>query len=484
MSDMERGQSDTEIYGGDSKAAQDKYTPTCHLCGRGHWPLDPSCTGKKGGKAIAKAKAKEERIAQKEAKRMAKLAAKAEAKGQKQLAKQVKTDDSARSFAEKISRIKDDAAEAIAKTEGQAEVKLAAERELRGREQIATKETVRAYVEELSRVKEDAANVLRHEQERLGGQVEKYKQGQLETEATAKELGSKLADVAQQLKRESEKLAETDAKFTRERAKRIELERHIEDSSNAYEEQAYAAKAEIAKLKAEAAGGAKKLRDAAAAHEADKAEIAAIAKKHAGEMGAVKAELVAAMKAKKDLGDAAVIAEANKYCTSWDGKAVSAEFGERLGVNAAGALLGICAGDIMHEAAVWCSGDDSAGKVLAKMRAKGCEHVLVGSAECVEGVVAKSDLVGQGSGFLREAVEKWQGSDGDDREGLAVKWVMGRKVETIGADAGYAAMMKKMQQSGHQQLVVADDDGRVLGVVSRLDISIIRGLLKLESSRR
>ena len=33
----------------------DKYCPTCGICGQRHWPLDPSCPGKKGVKARAKA---------------------------------------------------------------------------------------------------------------------------------------------------------------------------------------------------------------------------------------------------------------------------------------------------------------------------------------------------------------------------------------------------------------------------------------------
>ncbi len=51
---------------------EERFTPTCRICGRQHWPLDPSCIGKKGVKAQAKARAKAEKLARVEAKARAK----------------------------------------------------------------------------------------------------------------------------------------------------------------------------------------------------------------------------------------------------------------------------------------------------------------------------------------------------------------------------------------------------------------------------
>ena len=100
----------------DSSPPPGRYTPTCSLCGKQHWPLDPSCLGRKGAKENARAKS--------EAKRQAKLKAKAErqnrVKAQKDAKNKLKYDEQVRSFADKISRIQSEARQAIAKTESQA----------------------------------------------------------------------------------------------------------------------------------------------------------------------------------------------------------------------------------------------------------------------------------------------------------------------------------------------------------------------------
>ncbi len=60
----------------------EKFTPTCRVCGKKHWPLDPSCIGKKGVKAEARAKAKAERKAKAELERMARAEAKGRAEAE------------------------------------------------------------------------------------------------------------------------------------------------------------------------------------------------------------------------------------------------------------------------------------------------------------------------------------------------------------------------------------------------------------------
>ena len=89
-------------------SSDEKFVPTCEICGKKHWPLDPSCIGKKGVKAEAREKVK----AAREAKAEAKLKAKAE----ENIAK-LKSEFAAnqKSYKEHIAKIKADAEEALAK---------------------------------------------------------------------------------------------------------------------------------------------------------------------------------------------------------------------------------------------------------------------------------------------------------------------------------------------------------------------------------
>ena len=57
---------------------EEKFTPTCKLCGKKHWPLDPSCIGKKGARAEIKAQIEAKKRAKAEANAEAKMRAEAE----------------------------------------------------------------------------------------------------------------------------------------------------------------------------------------------------------------------------------------------------------------------------------------------------------------------------------------------------------------------------------------------------------------------
>ena len=109
-----------------------KFAPTCSICGKQHWPLDPSCIGRKGVEAKNKAKAK----AAKEVKAEARVKAKAE-----RIAR-----------AESESRVK---AEAKARVE--AEAKTRAEVEKRVKVEAQAAEKIKSFAEEIAKVKAEAA---------------------------------------------------------------------------------------------------------------------------------------------------------------------------------------------------------------------------------------------------------------------------------------------------------------------------------------
>ena len=85
----------------------EKFVPTCKICGKKHWPLDPSCIGKKGVKAETMAKVK--------------AAREAKAKAIAQAEEMVRQEDEARIRAEQAAKQQLDEKtrayeEAIAKT--------------------------------------------------------------------------------------------------------------------------------------------------------------------------------------------------------------------------------------------------------------------------------------------------------------------------------------------------------------------------------
>ena len=58
-SSLTEGQTpDSNDTTGTNPSSVGKFVPTCRICKKKHWPLDPSCIGKKGAKAEAAAKVK------------------------------------------------------------------------------------------------------------------------------------------------------------------------------------------------------------------------------------------------------------------------------------------------------------------------------------------------------------------------------------------------------------------------------------------
>ena len=70
-----------------------RFAPICKKCGKEHWPLAPSCIGKRAAKAEARAKAKEKARAKAEAKAKAKAEKKARAKAEKRTKAEAKAEE-------------------------------------------------------------------------------------------------------------------------------------------------------------------------------------------------------------------------------------------------------------------------------------------------------------------------------------------------------------------------------------------------------
>jgi hypothetical protein len=101
----------------------EKIAPICRLCGQKHWPLDPSCLGKKGRKARAKTKTGN--------------------KAKKTTQSKVQTEKNITQFAEKITRIKEESAKAISDSQKQ----LNAETKAKTKAQTQAQAEIKARIE-------------------------------------------------------------------------------------------------------------------------------------------------------------------------------------------------------------------------------------------------------------------------------------------------------------------------------------------------
>ena len=121
----------------------EKFVPVCNICGRKHWPLDPSCIGKKAAKAEAKAKLKAAKKGQTKSKAQIGKSARLEAeiletevKAQKEAKQQL--DEMARAYEQRIAKIKE-TLNADFELKYQAQTRRAAGREAKLRAKIIPK---------------------------------------------------------------------------------------------------------------------------------------------------------------------------------------------------------------------------------------------------------------------------------------------------------------------------------------------------------
>ncbi len=133
-------------------------------------------------------------------------------------------------------------------------------------------------------------------------------------------------------------------------------------------------------------------------------------------------------------------------------------------------ILTISASDIMHKDVTWCAGEDSVQQVQAKMEQTNTGYVLVGSEDAVEGVVSKSDILGAVSVYLRPLFSKWHRPLDDATLQIKIKWIMSKSVHTVKEETPLSVIMDNMSQFSVRALPVMDQQGKIVGIVTALDI--------------
>ncbi|MHC4265627.1 MAG: CBS domain-containing protein [Planctomycetota bacterium] len=516
----------------------EKIAPTCRLCGQKHWPLDPSCLGKKGAKAKAREKSKAEKTARNEAR--------ARADAEKRAAiLEVQTEQKIKSFAEKIARIKEETAQTISETQK----KLNAETEAKTKAQAQAQAELRAKIEiEKKALTEAEARIDAEKNLKL----EKKKHLSSEKKA-AKTItnNQKMLTMLQQEKKEfldkieveirdrikAEEKAKSQAKSmesaeARWNAQIQENNKKYEDKILQAQEQAKAFEKELIRLKEKneaqievrvtAQAEAKQLRkfktQAQKKVESLIQKINKIESEHAQALEefklksekAIKSERQARKEAeKKTFAEAKSRAKAEKKAkveikkrlrlqenirhkaksSTFKKVAIRKSHKQRINLtniqkskDGTGALLSIRARDIMQQNLIWACQEDPIQKVLTSMDSHSTDYVIIGNDGRVEGIVAKSDLLGHNCSYLRKFTSKLQQSDNDVSTQIGIKWVMAKPACKLRPNSTFATIMKSMHQSGWRALPVVDLTGKVLGLVTPYSILKIRALLKLESN--
>jgi len=132
--------------------------------------------------------------------------------------------------------------------------------------------------------------------------------------------------------------------------------------------------------------------------------------------------------------------------------------------------LAVCAQDIMQQEVVWANPEDSVEQAIAKMQQHDVGYMLAGSDGIAEGIVSRSDISGATSPYLRPIFAKWRRPLDDATLQIKIKWIMTRPVRTINPETSLAGIMENMSRSGGRCLPVADEHGKIQGLVTVYDI--------------
>jgi len=132
--------------------------------------------------------------------------------------------------------------------------------------------------------------------------------------------------------------------------------------------------------------------------------------------------------------------------------------------------LELCAEHVMQKELVWAGHEDSVQQTFAKMQQHDTNYMVVGREGKIEGIVSKSDLEGAISPYLRPMFAKWRRPMDDATLQIKIKWIMSRPVHIIKPQTPLAAIMKNMSRLHVHVLPVADQQGKILGLVTEDDI--------------
>jgi CBS domain-containing protein len=126
--------------------------------------------------------------------------------------------------------------------------------------------------------------------------------------------------------------------------------------------------------------------------------------------------------------------------------------------------------DIMCSAIVWVDADSTVGSVFEKMESSGASYALAGSEGHASGVISRCDLAGSISPYLKPTFSRWRRPQDDATLDIKVKWVMGKPVRMVQMGTPVNVAAAQMLQWRIGCLPVADDSGKIQGILTRDEI--------------
>jgi CBS domain-containing protein len=138
--------------------------------------------------------------------------------------------------------------------------------------------------------------------------------------------------------------------------------------------------------------------------------------------------------------------------------------------DASGKNPSLSAADVMQKNVVWSSPDESVQQAFEKMQQHDTNYIVIGRDEKLEGIVSKSDLMGAMSPYLKPPFTKWRRPLDDATLQIRLKWIMSKPVQTTESETPLATVMEKMCRSEKHCMPVTDKQGKVVGMVTVLDV--------------
>ena len=432
---------------------------------------------------------------------VAKQKAKSEAKAAEAIARvKAEAEEKVKAYTDTIARVKAEAEEAIAEQKAKSEAEAA---EVIARIQVEAEKKTKTYIDTIARIKAEAEGRARAYTNTVGKGKPSATVEALFSEAVAKQKAKSEAKAEEAIAEQKVKSeAEAEETIVEQRVKseaeaeetiaeqKVKSETEVEEKAMAYTDTTAGVKAEaeeaIAKVKAQVGAIARvkaEAEEAIVKVMAEAKEVISKVKVEVVEKARAYTDTIAEIEAEEE----AVMMDESKEQPIFETIQRAPAFREPMAQSPA-VLPGehsrktseLCTKNIMHKELVWGSPDDSIQQTFAKMQQHNTGYVMVGRNGVLEGIVSRSDLTGTISPYLRPVFAKWRRPLDDATLQIRIKWIMSKPVHVISPQMSLGAIMRNMCRFRVRALPVADQQGKVLGLVT--EANIFKAILKSKST--
>jgi len=412
---------------------------------------------------------------------VAKQKAKSEAEAAEAIARiKAEAEEKAKAYTDTIARIKAEAEEAIAEQKAKSEAEAA---EAIARVKVEAEKKTRTYIDTIARIKAEAEEKARAYTNTAGNGKPSAMVEALSSEAVAKQKAKSEAEVEEKVRAYTDTVGKVKAVAEEAIAEqKVKSEAEVEEKARAYTDTVGKVKVEaeeaIAKVKAQVGAIARVKAEAVEAIAkvmAEAKEVIAEVKAEVEEKARVYTDTIAEVEAEEE----AAMMDESKEQPIFEAFQKMAQSPVVLPGQQSGKNSELCTKNIMQKELVWGNPDDSVQQTFAKMQKHDAGYVMVGRNGVLEGIVSRSDLTGTISPYLRPVFAKWRRPLDDATLQIRIKWIMSKPVHIISPQMSLEAIMRKMCRFRVRALPVADQQGKVLGLVT--EANIFKAILKSKS---